>query len=252
MGAQLLFFFVAFVIPSTAALRGRNMPRSTGCAMEPTAVAHLLDIGNRLKSDKMKEGYHWFYPRFLAPFRHQSARLLEIGYRRGHSARLWRSYLPRATLSFMDKRYPPGGPDAVEKGVRFHLKDQTVFADNSHVCQVDGPFDIIIDDGAHTMQAIRTSMNALIGCVKPGGFYIVEDLHTAYNEPADGHKYFGGGLRSPHSIMNVFKDIIDVINRDRFNSSYSVVPGDTAVTGVFCFKSACILEFGTHVSEVYG
>ncbi|KAK3289874.1 hypothetical protein CYMTET_2705 [Cymbomonas tetramitiformis] len=219
--------------------------------MNPVAVSRFLDVGNSVKSDKMNEGYQWFYPRFLGSFRSTPIRLLEIGYRRGHSARLWRRYLPKATLSFMDKRYPPGGSGAVVEGIKFHLKDQTIYQDNLDVCREDGPFDLVVDDGAHTMVAIRTSMTALLSCVKPGGFYIVEDLHTAYGDQVPGQKYFGGGLHSSNSVMNIFKDLIDVVNRKRFNSSFTVVPGDELVTGIFCFKSACILEVGSHARDVY-
>lgn len=142
------------------------------------------------------------------------------------------------------------------KDVTYHQADQTDPQANVQVCARDGPFDIIVDDGAHTMEAIRVSMHAMLGCVKPGGFYIVEDLHTAYWP----HGY-GGGLNTEGSVMNIFKDMMDVVNRQHFaspahikkhgvdpqianvtNNQYSLVPGDERVTGVSCFKSVCALE----------
>ena len=42
--------------------------------------------------------------------------------------------------------------------------------------------------------------------------------------------------------MNIFSDIIDVVNRRHFKGSYSVLPGDNRVTGVYCFRSVCVLE----------
>jgi len=42
-----------------------------------------------------------------------------------------------------------------------------------------GPFDLIIDDGSHRPAHWLASYRALAGRVKPGGFYIIEDLRSA-------------------------------------------------------------------------
>jgi hypothetical protein len=41
-------------------------------------------------------------------------------------------------------------------------------------------FDIIVDDGGHTMAQQTTSLVHLLRKVKSGGLYIIEDLHTSY------------------------------------------------------------------------
>ena len=41
-------------------------------------------------------------------------------------------------------------------------------------------FDVIIDDGGHTMVQQRTSLYHLWDAVKPGGIYVLEDLSTSY------------------------------------------------------------------------
>jgi hypothetical protein len=41
-------------------------------------------------------------------------------------------------------------------------------------------FDIIIDDGGHTMNQQKVSIDTLIAAVPPGGFYVIEDLETSY------------------------------------------------------------------------
>jgi len=43
-----------------------------------------------------------------------------------------------------------------------------------------GEFDVIIDDGGHTMKQQKVSFNALLPAVKPGGIYFCEDLHTSF------------------------------------------------------------------------
>jgi hypothetical protein len=42
-----------------------------------------------------------------------------------------------------------------------------------------GEFDIIIDDGGHYMKQQQVSFGFLFPFVKPGGLYIIEDLHTS-------------------------------------------------------------------------
>lgn len=43
-----------------------------------------------------------------------------------------------------------------------------------------GPFDIVIDDGSHRWDHQRISVGHLIRHVKPGGFYVIEDIHTSF------------------------------------------------------------------------
>lgn len=40
-----------------------------------------------------------------------------------------------------------------------------------------GPFDVIIDDGYHASKHQQVTLNCLWDSVKPGGMFIVEDLH---------------------------------------------------------------------------
>jgi len=42
-----------------------------------------------------------------------------------------------------------------------------------------GNFDMIIDDGGHSMTMQRTSIEELWVAVRPGGYYVIEDLHTS-------------------------------------------------------------------------
>ncbi|PHH79423.1 hypothetical protein CDD80_4876 [Ophiocordyceps camponoti-rufipedis] len=44
----------------------------------------------------------------------------------------------------------------------------------------DGLFDLVIDDGGHTMKQQITSLERLWPVVKPGGLYVIEDLQTSY------------------------------------------------------------------------
>jgi hypothetical protein len=70
-----------------------------------------------------------------------------------------------------------------------------------------GNFDIIIDDGGHTMNQQKTSLKILWSSIKPGGVYFIEDLATSY---APCH---GGGAIGSNTTMNDLKIMLDDINR---------------------------------------
>lgn len=61
-------------------------------------------------------------------------------------------------------------PDCIEKIQRFTFAE----GDSS----LEG-FDIIIDDGGHTMEQQQKSLLNLWKFLKPGGYFIIEDLHTS-------------------------------------------------------------------------
>ena len=48
------------------------------------------------------------------------------------------------------------------------------------VVEKHGPFDVIIDDGGHSMVQQITSIEHLFPGLRPGGTYLVEDCHTSY------------------------------------------------------------------------
>lgn len=57
----------------------------------------------------------------------------------------------------------------------------------SFLAKYGGDFDIIIDDGGHSMNQQQTSLQHLWKGIKPGGYYFCEDLKTSFRTE------FGGG-----------------------------------------------------------
>ena len=67
-------------------------------------------------------------------------------------------------------------------------------------------FDIVIDDGGHTMRQQIVSFEELYEHVKDDGLYLCEDLHTSYWEN------YGGGYKKKDSFIEYSKNFIDSIN----------------------------------------
>ena len=104
--------------------------------------------------------------------------MLEIGIAEGSSILTWRDYFPYATIYAIDLQIP----DRVQnlERIRCNVADQSKSNQLEDVMQTwNKPmFDIILDDGGHSVKQQRTSIETLWKYVKQGGQYIIEDLHT--------------------------------------------------------------------------
>ncbi len=195
---------------------------------------------------------HYFdvYHRALERYRGTSPRVLEIGVYRGGGLALWRSYF---------------GPGAVVVGVdvdpaasEFGLGSVVVIGDQADPTFLEalerdhGPFDIVIDDGGHTMNQQITSVETLFPRLSMGGTYIVEDTHTSYwPEYRDRDETFIDWLRArvdslhanldpagdPDSAwattlgpITIFDSIAVLTKEDRFRP-FSEVAGKTEFLG---------------------
>ncbi|KJZ77561.1 hypothetical protein HIM_03285 [Hirsutella minnesotensis 3608] len=161
--------------------------------------------------------YHHLYEKYMSSLRSRPVKMLEIGlgcnmdYGPGASYYTWLEYLPLVDLYFIESDAPC---------VRKH-KDQTP---NAHVFVGDqadvgfldhfaanttshGLFDMVIDDGGHTMEQQMISLNHLWRIIKPGGLYIIEDLQTSY-----WSNYGGDPSRkdpAKHTTMKYLYEILD-------------------------------------------
>lgn len=139
----------------------------------------LDEIAIKCKTDKASNGHNYtpIYEQYLTPMRHLPLTLLEIGIggyefpdRGGESLRMWREWLPNAKIVGVDSY-----PKQPIEGCTIVYKSQT----DETLADVCSP-DIIIDDASHINPlTIKTFIN-LWPILKPGGLYIVEDIHTSY------------------------------------------------------------------------
>ena len=165
----------------------------------------LTRLANRYGTDKGsgKRGHRYtrIYAELFEPLRDKSIRLLEIGLmglRTGGwdnaklrdsgkaqgldapSLRLWTHYFPRAEVIGVDFN----DFTSVEiPRCRIFQADASKPEDLLRVAkEAGGEFDVIIDDASHASDHQQITLGTLFPALKPGGLFIIEDLHV---QPAD-------------------------------------------------------------------
>lgn len=180
---------------------------------------------------------HYFpiYTRHLERFRGRPVRALEIGVYRGGGLAMLSHYLgPQARLVGLDideaavhavrGRFPVVLGDQSDPDVLRTLHDE------------HGPFDIVIDDGGHTMEQQIVTAETLFPLLNDGGVFVVEDCHTSY------WPSFGGGLRRDGTFIEWAKGRVD----DLHARHDPEIPIDsvwaTHVDGLHLYDSVVVLE----------
>lgn len=179
-------------------------------AMFVNSKCELARIALRYDTTKLLDPecvqYLPLYERNMAHLRNRPIKLLEIGVKDGESLRMWKDYLHKDSEVYGMEINPTPLLGFSQDGINLLFGDQTNIDFLADV-RKSGPFDIIIDDGGHTMFQMRTSFEYLFRyAMEPGGLYIIEDLGTAY-----WHRW-SGGIEKKGTMMEYLKERVDGIN----------------------------------------
>ena len=128
------------------------------------------------------------------------------------SSQVWTKFLPLVELFILEydqacaKQWAGRAENA---GIRLYIGDQANKTLLGHIVgeQGNAGLDMIVDDGGHTMNQQITAFEALWRTVRPGGFYVIEDLTTSYSPKH-------GGAASPGvrgTTIDYIKSIFDTI-----------------------------------------
>lgn len=157
----------------------------------------------------------------------------------GASYYTWLEYLPFVDLYFIeyDRQCAEKYQDKTANAHVF-IGDQadTVFlARFSAEATADGLFDVIIDDGGHTMNQQIASLEVLWKTVKPGGLYVIEDLQTSYWESFGGDP--AGKRSSKETTIVYLYQLIDdlMIGKSAKQISHEILSID-------CMAEICALR----------
>jgi hypothetical protein len=209
------------------------LSRASVALSENQLFAHF--VANR-SGPLLDKWIHYFpiYERHLGPYRNRDARLLEIGISSGGSLELWERYFgPSMTLVGIDI------DEAVlvdnDPGRTIVIGDQADPEFLRAVVDQYGPFDVILDDGGHTMDQQITSVETLFPELNNDGVYIVEDCHTSYWEE------YGGGLGRDRTFIEWIKSRVDDLHR--YHLAGPVDPVWTLrVDAIHCYDSVVVLD----------
>lgn len=123
--------------------------------------------------------YTGMYEEILSQYKNKDCTLLEIGIQTGGSALLWSKYLPNAIFTFSDiDPVNPGVLEMIDINRYVFIQADAYSEHGLNMIRNSRPngFDIIIDDGPHTLQSQIECIRKYLPIVKKGGYLIIEDV----------------------------------------------------------------------------
>ena len=169
----------------------------------------LTALANLYGTDKGtgRRGHHYtrIYSELFEPLRGRSVRLLEIGLmgmrhdgwddaklrdsgqahgRDAPSLRLWSHYFPSGEIFGLD--FNDFTAVEVPRTKIFQADASNPAALQAVVDSIGGELDIIIDDASHASDHQQITLGALFPALKPGGLFIIEDLHVQPDREPEG------------------------------------------------------------------
>jgi len=106
---------------------------------------------------------------------------------------------------------------------------------NRFLAQAGTGFDVIVDDGGHTMNQQMTSLQILWKAVRPGGIYFIEDLETSFL-PQTGGDPQAAAEGKLTTLRYVFELIVDKVKDE--NNHAEITP---TLRSVDCDRQICAM-----------
>ena len=136
----------------------------------------------KFTTDKINHGYMEVYLPLFTSLK-DVKKVLEIGIYKGESLNLLSHFFQKGIIhgiDISDCSY------LNSEKIKTYVYNQENLNDlNKFISLTGNEFDLIIDDGGHTMRQQQISFGRLFKELKSGGVYIIEDLHTSV---LDGYK----------------------------------------------------------------
>lgn len=155
----------------------------------------LNEIMINYGTDKQEliHNYVQHYNKYFEPHKEKKLKILEIGIFRpdknstavpGASLKTWRDYFSNSEIYGIDLG---DFTDVNDDKIKTMIVNQELRNGNSEwsglnemIKNFGGDYDIIIDDGGHSMEQQQVSLGFLFKYLKPGGIFVIEDLETSY------------------------------------------------------------------------
>lgn len=127
-------------------------------------------------TDKFSHGYIPLYEEKFQEIKN-AKNVLEIGIYQGGSLEYLHDYFQEAVIHGIDLS---DNKNLDTNRIKTFICNQEKKEDlDNFIQQIDYEFDLIIDDGGHTMKQQQLSFGLFFKKIKPGGIFVIEDLHTS-------------------------------------------------------------------------
>jgi SAM-dependent methyltransferase len=192
------------------------------------------------------------YDRVLGPFRERPIDFIEVGVQNGGSLEIWAKFFPEArTLVGCDNDPRCGELAFDDPRIRVVVGPINETATYREIAKHMTGFDVFIDDGSHTSPDIVSSFVNYFRFLRPGGLYLIEDLHCAY------WRHWGGGIGQPTGAMGFLKLLADGIHHNYWKDQASFTelaapffaPGAkvdatlaAGINAITFYDSLCVIE----------
>lgn len=201
-------------------------------------MSHLRNFFENNTSNAINKWIHYFdiYEFWFKKYKNKPIVILEIGVYQGGSLKMWRDYFgEEAKIYAIDIN--PDCKQFESRNTKIFIGSQEDVEFLNDIKNQLPKFDIIIDDGGHTMNQQKTSFEVLYEHLKDDGLYLCEDLHTSYWDN------YGGGYKNQNSFIEYSKNFIDLINAWHSRDSLLKINGFTKSTyALHYYDSVLVLE----------
>lgn len=189
-------------------------------------------------------------------------RILEIGVQHGGSARAWKQwYGERLRYTGLDIDAGAKRSESPSENIFIEIGSQIDASFLREVCRKHGPFDMVIDDGAHTARAISDSLRVLFPAssqcmAQPASLYVIEDTHTMNlaeytRRPSDMFTIFGEAIWAMH-YMGSTSSSLTTSKKHKHQSSAGLQPQHpifgSLVSAVHAYDTIIFVTRAQHVT----
>lgn len=200
------------------------------------------------KTSKQLEIHKWhhylsIYDKHFKRFQGKNPTILEIGISKGGSVEMWNHYFDgQCTIYGID--IDPACLEVPKKlnitNAHIELGDQSKREFWQAYLKDKPKFDIVVEDGGHTMEQQIVTYEELINHVSDNGVYLCEDLHTSYWES------YGGGFKKSTTFIEYAKQFVDMLNifhiRDKGCDEVKYKQFRKTIQSVHFYDSVVVLE----------
>jgi hypothetical protein len=193
-------------------------------------MSKLIDlIDNSLTDKNTSHSYINTYERIFSSKKNDKNNILEIGIgepkqnkQNGGSIKLWHDYFPNSTIYGLDIICISNVNDCIKNNDRINLITSVdaynkTFIENTFI-KNDIKFDILIDDGPHTLDSMVFFVKNYLPLLNDNGVFVIEDIPDIKwtqilieNTPEEYKKYIQ--IEDLRHIKNRWDDIMFIIKK---------------------------------------